>query len=173
MMAITLKGLQPERPAGRAEVPCGDCHLCCKMWTPLTEEEYASYEWGWVHHAGQTRRALKRKPNGDCVYLGDSGCTIHEKAPKICREFDCRWLYRNSNRAGRREAAKAGTVSKPIWERGRELVEMENATDTRTVVDHGPLGDGLRLADDGRPGHGVGLSRAGLFRTPSGRITWK
>lgn len=36
---------------------------------------------------------LKHKPNGDCVYLDENGCSIHDHAPWVCRMFDCRrWL---------------------------------------------------------------------------------
>jgi Fe-S-cluster containining protein len=33
--------------------------------------------------------ALKRQPNGDCFYLGPTGCAIHDRAPALCRDFDC------------------------------------------------------------------------------------
>ena len=33
---------------------------------------------------------LDHKPNGDCIYLGNGGCTIHESKPRMCREMDCR-----------------------------------------------------------------------------------
>lgn len=35
-------------------------------------------------------RALQHKFNGDCAYLGESGCTIHETKPFACRLYDCR-----------------------------------------------------------------------------------
>jgi len=41
------------------------------------------------------QRVLAHKDNGDCVYLDrETGCTIHDDAPAICREFDCRTLLR-------------------------------------------------------------------------------
>jgi Fe-S-cluster containining protein len=33
--------------------------------------------------------ALRRTPDGDCVYLGPQGCTIHGRHPVICKIFDC------------------------------------------------------------------------------------
>ncbi len=33
---------------------------------------------------------LAHKPNGDCWYLGDGACTIHDEAPLACKRFDCR-----------------------------------------------------------------------------------
>lgn len=36
---------------------------------------------------------LAHKANGECVYLGKKGCTIHDRAPIVCKAFDCRrWL---------------------------------------------------------------------------------
>jgi Fe-S-cluster containining protein len=64
---------------------------------------------------------LDRRMNGDCIYLGEDGCTIHDRAPAVCREFDCRRLWRESDRNGRRERK----TLKPLFDRGRELVEQE------------------------------------------------
>lgn len=39
---------------------------------------------------------LAKREDGACVYLGQTehgeGCTIHERAPYVCRRFDCRRL---------------------------------------------------------------------------------
>jgi hypothetical protein len=66
---------------------------------------------------------LDRLPSGDCAYLGAAGCTIHDRAPYECRMYDCRQMFRNSDRAGRRLAVKQGKVPPGIFERGRELIE--------------------------------------------------
>jgi len=67
---------------------------------------------------------LDRLPSGDCAYLGASGCTIHDRAPYECRMYDCRAMFRNSDRAGRKLAVKRGDVPPGIFERGRELIEQ-------------------------------------------------
>ena len=36
---------------------------------------------------------LATEANGQCVYLGASGCTIYERRPLLCRSFDCRKHY--------------------------------------------------------------------------------
>jgi hypothetical protein len=41
---------------------------------------------------GGPRLMLARKEDGGCVYLGEAGCTIHDRAPWVCRRFDCRKL---------------------------------------------------------------------------------
>ena len=36
------------------------------------------------------RYMLLHKDNMDCIYLGNDGCTIWDRAPAMCKEFDCR-----------------------------------------------------------------------------------
>jgi Fe-S-cluster containining protein len=118
----------------RADVPCGKCQLCCKtLIVPLAQEEYEKYDWAWVVNAKtgeRLGRALKRQSNGDCVYLGEQGCTIHGRAPHVCQRFDCRELFLKSDRAGRRQAIKSGKLPKALFDRGRELLEKENDRET-------------------------------------------
>lgn len=66
---------------------------------------------------------LDRHANGNCVYLGENGCTIHDRAPFACREFDCREMFKNSDRVGRRIAIKQDSANKALFDRGRELIE--------------------------------------------------
>lgn len=45
----------------------------------------------------------KQDGSGECHYLGPNGCTIYDRAPSICRSFDCRKaLLRMGDRAERR-----------------------------------------------------------------------
>jgi Fe-S-cluster containining protein len=111
----------------RNTVPCGSCHLCCKLCTPLhpehgdREEEYQTAVL--LVPGKPPQRILDRLANGDCVYLGRNGCMIWDRAPWVCRDFDCRSAWRNSDRGGRRLAIKQGKMTKEIFARGRELVE--------------------------------------------------
>ena len=122
-----------DRNAKRADVPCGKCQLCCKVLiVPLALEEYAQYvdavtgepNWAWITTRDGERlgRALKRRPNGDCIYLDDNGCSIHGRAPHVCQRFDCRELFLKSDRAGRREAVKSGKLPKALFDKGREML---------------------------------------------------
>jgi hypothetical protein len=114
-----------DRNPMRADVPCGKCTLCCRtLIVPLAEEEYEQYDWAWITKLDGERlgRALKRQPNGDCVYLGEHGCTIHGRAPHVCQRFDCRELFLKSDRAGRRQAIKSGKLPKELFDKGREML---------------------------------------------------
>jgi Fe-S-cluster containining protein len=68
---------------------------------------------------------LDRLSNGDCVYLGEGGCTIWDRAPYECRMYDCREMFKNSDRPGRKLAVKNGVVPKAIFDRGRELLGVD------------------------------------------------
>ena len=112
--------------AAPVDVPCGKCRLCCKtLIVPLAQEEYDQYDWAWITTRDGNRlgRALRRKPNGDCVYLGEEGCTIHGRAPHVCRRFDCRELFKKSDRAGRRQAIGSGKIPKALFDKGREMLK--------------------------------------------------
>jgi Fe-S-cluster containining protein len=111
----------------RNVVPCGDCHLCCRMMTPVLPErgdDPLQYDTALCLTPGkEPYLILNRQNNGDCIYLGEHGCTIHARAPWVCRTFDCRALFKASDRAGRKQAIKRGDMSKEIFDRGRELLK--------------------------------------------------
>ena len=95
--------------------------------TPLRPEmgdDPSQYQTAMCHTPGKAPYLiLDRHANGDCVYLGPHGCTIWDNAPVVCREFDCRNTFKNSDRVGRKLAIKRGDMSKEIFDRGRELLK--------------------------------------------------
>lgn len=109
-------------------VPCGGCTACCKreliVLHPEIGDDVSSYETD-IATNPLTRKqvyVLKHKPNGDCIYLGDEGCTIHERAPAICREFDCRRFAKMAgNRSQRRKASATNEVVRAGVERMKTL----------------------------------------------------
>jgi Fe-S-cluster containining protein len=79
-----------------ANVPCNGCTACCKVQRVILYpqvDDVASYETEESIFQDKTLHVLKQKPNGSCVYLGEKGCTIHYRAPAVCRAFDCRLWY--------------------------------------------------------------------------------
>ena len=112
----------------RAVVPCGGCKLCCNSFmVPVRSEagdDPSSYQTATCFTPGKAPYLiLDRHANGDCVYLNENGCTIWDRAPSICREFDCREMFKNSDRNGRREAIKRDNKQKALFARGRELLK--------------------------------------------------
>ena len=87
----------------QSEFACQRCNLCCL--TPgfvfLSFEDtkrlakhfsldigafmakYGGYEQG--------RRVLKVNPDESCIFLDESGCSVHEAKPKQCRDFPRVW----------------------------------------------------------------------------------
>lgn len=78
-------------------VPCNGCTACCKGQRIILGREDDGEIYvveGTVRgNDGAIQTMLAHKPNGDCWYLGPDGCTIHGRAPKACRDFDCRKWY--------------------------------------------------------------------------------
>jgi len=85
-------------------------------------DDPSSYQTAMCLTTGKTPyMILDRKDNGDCVYLDAHGCTIWDRAPYECRKYDCRRIFKYSDRAGRKLAVKRGLMPKAIFDRGREL----------------------------------------------------
>jgi len=118
--------------SGRADVPCGSCHLCCKsevlVLLPDEGDDVASYQHEFMELPQGRLPVLKHKPNGDCVYLGEDGCTIHERAPFICRIFDCRRWFLAHSRAERRRMIATSLATKDVFAAGRDrLASLKSA----------------------------------------------
>lgn len=117
--------------APRADVPCGSCKRCCRgnstvMLLPQEGDVVESYEHEIMDLPGAGRGAvLKRQPNGDCVYLGENGCTIHDRAPSVCRVFDCRGAYlafMDHPRHERRMMVSRGYIDREILAVGKTML---------------------------------------------------
>lgn len=77
-----------------AKVPCNGCTACCKHdAVVLRPAERMKYKHHIEQVAGKNYAVLDRKDNGDCTYLMEDGCSIHDDAPDICKRMDCRVLY--------------------------------------------------------------------------------
>lgn len=117
-----------------ASVPCGSCHLCCKrslvMLVPEMGDDPSQYEtMNTMDVMGRdlgNGLFLKTKPNGDCHYLNDDGCSIHGHAPYLCRIYDCRAQHAMYTRNQRRALVKSGKLSKDILKRGNDLRRQVN-----------------------------------------------
>lgn len=113
----------------RSDVPCNGCTACCKrdllFLHPELGDKPETYEYEHVYNPVYKREglALKHKPNGDCVYLGPDGCTIHERAPAICREFDCRRFYLRLSRPERRRGVREGYLSKEVLDAAKARLD--------------------------------------------------
>jgi hypothetical protein len=115
------------RKPAATEVPCNGCTLCCQREILPLHPEHGDKVSDYQVQRMAGRWVLAHKPNGDCIYLDrDKGCTIHNRRPAICREFDCRAMVRAI--AARpyglmaRAQRMAGT---DVCDRGRQLIRLE------------------------------------------------
>lgn len=105
-------------------VPCDGCTLCChkdrvRLLPADDETQYKTEPHPYLPEA----RMLAHKPNGDCYYLGEGGCTIQTTKPQMCREMDCCILANNITYTRARKLAKAGELPMPVYWRGVELLK--------------------------------------------------
>jgi hypothetical protein len=116
-----------EKVVVTASVPCGSCTICCQnnliFLHPECGDVLENYEHEPAPKQFPERFVLKRLPGGDCVYLdrGVGGCIIHDRAPAICREFDCRAFAKRVGYTQGRKLVKAGLLTKRLLNRGRQL----------------------------------------------------
>ena len=87
---------------------------------------------------------LATEANGQCVYLGASGCTIYDRRPLLCRSFDCRKHYLILPRQDRDNLVKLGLSSRAVFNAGRARLkslsdgERKDCLDTREQFFSGP-----------------------------------
>jgi uncharacterized protein len=112
-------------------VACNGCTKCCKGDTiflhPDLGDDLAffagNYKTEFNPLANRRQFALLHKRNGDCVYLGESGCTIYEKRPAICKTFSCVGVWRKLQdvpRPERRRLLRSGMLGREVYDEGRK-----------------------------------------------------
>lgn len=84
---------------------------------------------------GQPVFLLATKENGHCVYLGESGCTIYERRPLLCRSFDCRKHYLILPRQDRDNLVKLGLSSRAVFNAGRVRIRTLSAAEKKDCLD--------------------------------------
>ncbi len=103
-------------------VPCNGCTRCCHgdAIRLLPGDDHTLYEIE-PHQSDPKQLMLAHKPNGDCIYLGHEGCSIHETKPIMCKTMDCRLIAENITYT---QARKMKNLPFPIWQKGKELLKQ-------------------------------------------------
>jgi Fe-S-cluster containining protein len=116
-------------------VPCGGCTECCKssqglFLHPEHGDDVASYQHiSALDAEGNAVHLLATTSAGACVYLGDSGCTIYERRPLLCRSFDCRKHYLILPRQDRDNLVRLGLSSRAVFNAGRARLTTLSAAE--------------------------------------------
>jgi Fe-S-cluster containining protein len=116
-------------------VPCNGCRACCLndmiSLMPERGDLIWTYEYDVIATAAGPMAVLQCGETGECIYLGRDGCTIHDRAPAICRAFDCRDLYLS------RPAPSTLRWSNRAWSRMRFSSQGANGSKRWTCRDDG------------------------------------
>lgn len=109
------------------DVPCGGCTRCCHNDAVrlLPSDESSQYQTE-PHPYMPGALMLAHAANGDCVYLGSHGCTIHGTKPLMCREMDCRRIAQAITWTQARKLEARGGLRMDVWRRGKELLRSNN-----------------------------------------------
>lgn len=109
-------------------IACNGCRKCCHAETIILHPDKgdvpADYQTVETINpiTGEPCFMLAHKENLDCIYLGESGCTIYERRPLICREFDCRLMVLKTTKRERAVMERKG---------GALITELFDAGDSR------------------------------------------
>lgn len=122
----------------RTPVPCNGCRVCCQrelvVLFPEKGDDPARLEHVALPSLFGPILVLKQKDNGDCVYLGADGCTIHDRAPAVCRAFDCRAYFLSMNRHERRLHEKRSAHKVAVFHAGRQRLDTLNEHERRAAT---------------------------------------
>jgi hypothetical protein len=104
------------------DVPCNGCIACCQRDLIILKPGDNPYLYDCDFVNGNY--ILQHKKNGDCIYLDrNSGCTIHEHRPIVCRGLDCRFVLKIP-RIERKKLVAKGLLSKRIINAARKLRKL-------------------------------------------------
>lgn len=106
------------------EVPCNGCTLCCQGDAIRLEVEDRAEDYHTEPHPRiPGALMLAHKPNGECIYLDEHGCSIHGRAPSLCRIADCRAVALKIDFETARYLHAMGQLDFRVWNKGRELLD--------------------------------------------------
>ena len=112
-------------------VPCNGCTLCCQGDAiRLTEEDKSEEYQTEPHPYINGALMLAHKSNGDCIYLIDNGCCIHDHAPSLCKSADCRSIALKYDFSTAMKLHQMKRIDIRVWDKGNELLnEMKKKSE--------------------------------------------
>src|SRR5205085_8023149 len=123
------------------DVPCDGCTECCKtnqglVLHPDQGDYVESYQYQVLGQraSGDPVFALATDGSGQCVYLGENGCTIYDRRPFLCRSFDCRKHYLILPRQDRNNLVNIGLSSRAVFDAGKKRVKTLSATERKQCL---------------------------------------
>lgn len=111
------------KPLPITQVPCNGCTLCCQGDAVRLEPEDLDRGYRTEPHPSiPGALMIAHAPNGHCTYLGDQGCTIHDRAPALCRAADCRAIALRIDFDSAHRLHRLGRLDLRVWDQGHKLL---------------------------------------------------
>jgi len=115
------------------DVDCAGCTACCRRELVVLQPFESPVGYRTKENinplSGKPERVLEHRENGDCVYLGEGGCTIYERRPAMCRGFSCAGLVRSLSaqipRQLRRKMLRDGRLDAAVWDAGSRRLQAQ------------------------------------------------
>jgi hypothetical protein len=105
-------------------VPCNGCTLCCQGDAVKIEKEDLDRNYHTEPHPYiPGALMIAHKQNGDCIYLIENSCSIHDNAPALCRSADCRSLALKFDFITAMKLHNMKRIDIRVWDQGNKLVE--------------------------------------------------
>lgn len=114
-------------------VPCNGCTACCQHDLIYLHPEHGDLVESYDAEpsvnplTGEIGMALRKKPEGGCIYVTETGCSIHDRQPAICKAFDCRKMLRNFMEIPRPERRRLQRTLKAKGLMGEAVLEAARA----------------------------------------------
>lgn len=108
---------------------CAGCRKCCQGGNAATlRPERGDDVTRYVTRRGSDgERVLKTRKNGDCIYLGSTGCSIYARRPYECRTLDCRTYFLGLEPDGIALGARLSSPARETVLEGRRRVREMRA----------------------------------------------
>lgn len=112
------------------QVPCNGCTLCCQNDAVVLESEDSPAQYKTEPHPFKPGALMiAHKPNGECIYLENGSCSIHDHAPSLCRLADCRSLAIRIDYDRARRLHATNRLDIRVWDQGHKLLESITTRD--------------------------------------------
>ncbi len=116
------------------EIDCDGCTACCRGHDGVKLDAADVGRFRDVAHQDDKGEWRLNQIDDACVYLDDDGCSIHDDAPRRCKEFDCRAAVITYSAVGIDKLVTQGDLPLAVVEMGRKkLEEFNNVMNTRAL----------------------------------------
>ncbi len=134
------------------EIDCDGCTACCRGHDGVKLDAADVGRFRGAAHQDDKGEWRLNQIDDACVYLVDDGCSIHDDAPRRCKEFDCRAAVITYSAVGIDKLVTQGDLPLAVVEMGRKkLHEFNNVMNTRALSGGGDVSFLMQLDGEEKP----------------------